>query len=226
MREYQLLLLGFALCFAFPLHMFSQSDNNPILLKNKHAIYSGNSEIDSPEIIKQAHQNIFINIKGKPFQKAVLSYINEKRQEIAPHFPNRNFEKDIIKGIQNWQKKYNTEYDNYLAFLYNLNILIRNEGSNYQKYANEINVHTGKYSQQNCNSSLDAVYFGDFCADITVQAKASGQNPGILTCNIQASICTPGVAGPFNFNPSTPNTDFAQGCLNQEQGQNSYGLCC
>ena len=46
-----------------------------------------------------------------------------------------------------------------------------------------------------------------------------------FSCDIQATVCEEDeLAGPFNFVPATPNVDFAQNCLNQEQGFNNYGF--
>jgi gliding motility-associated-like protein len=66
-----------------------------------------------------------------------------------------------------------------------------------------------------------------FCCDVswdaTCQSAYDNCNPS-NGCVMQASICTPGVAGPYSFNTATPHQDFYQGCLNTEQGFNNYGF--
>lgn len=89
----------------------------------------------------------------------------------------------------------------------------------------------GEVTVGNCGCSTDCWLYGDCCPDIEsacpdirptdppVYPPSFPGGGGIvnpLACNPAASICTPGIAGPFNFDQSTPGppTDFANpvGC--------------
>ncbi len=82
----------------------------------------------------------------------------------------------------------------------------------------------------NCGCSSDCWLYGDCCPDIEsacsghptyaagVSATVSGGGGSVtpLACNVNASICTPGVSPNFNFDQNTPGppSDFANptGC--------------
>ena len=88
----------------------------------------------------------------------------------------------------------------------------------------------GQATVGNCGCDSDCWLYGDCCPDITSACPdirptepvyppsfpGSGGQISPLACNSNVSICTPGVAGPFNFDQSTPGppVDFANpvGC--------------
>lgn len=96
----------------------------------------------------------------------------------------------------------------------------------------------------NCGCDTDCWLYGDCCPDIVTACPdirpsdppmppppfpGGGGIVNPLACNPAASICTPGVAGPFNFDQTTPGppTDFANpvGCATGLYGNpNGFGF--
>ncbi|MFN3918433.1 MAG: gliding motility-associated C-terminal domain-containing protein [Flavobacteriales bacterium] len=185
------------------------------------------TNISDIDLLEDAHYRIFKNIKGQQYQDAVLAYIREIQANYAPNFPVRMAGNKAKPAFESWILSYPNEFNNYLRELDKLNFSFRSI-SNIGNFANQITQYNINYQSLNCANTYDAVYYGDACntylGDLVEEKETNQLQGGLRSCFIQASICTPGTAGPFNFNSATPNVDFAQGCLNQQQGLNQYGF--
>jgi gliding motility-associated-like protein len=176
--------------------------------------------------LENAHFRIFKTIQNKPYAKAVLAFLQETRTEVALHFPNRHTAKSGTDQINDWALSYPAEFKSYLDALNRIMVQLR-RNPNLEGFSSELLVFHEKYNSYLKYSSYDALLFGDVAEEnltaLIKEKEFSNLRDGFRSCNIQASICEPGVAGPFNFVNSVPNVDFYEGCLNQEQGLNEYG---
>jgi large repetitive protein len=185
------------------------------------------SELDN---LLFAHQNVLNNLSTLDDQhrEVTLVYLEEQRNVIAFNFPERI---DVVgkpdNAFANWISKYPNEYKDYIELLLNLNDEIRGYSSGNTQFFSNLSSTTGNNVNQEylCFKTDDVLYFGDFCSDHNYKLTCQSQgNAEFRSCNIQASICEPGIAGPFNFAGATPHVDFFQGCLNNQQGSNRYGF--
>jgi trimeric autotransporter adhesin len=173
--------------------------------------------------------NNILKVEDEAIRKAALGYLMEFRNTEIVNFPNKNSSTvDYDHDFAEWINNYPQEADSYIKQLNKINSAVRSYHFNKQLSPSQISnipKYTKLYDENSvCDNGKSAIYFGDICHDYlgTINHISSAENS--RTCNIQASICEPGTAGPFVFNNSTPNVDFYQGCLNSPtQGANQYG---